>query len=316
MRIKRGSILITLGLLMLASAGGLTAYNLYDEYQAGEQAQEALALFDDLIAEPDAAGAGEPVWQAYAPQTPVSQTHVSQAPVPQTPVSQTSMPQPPVYDAPASYEAVPQLDFVLPMQDGGYPAEPLYAPAGTPEPELFFYPQQTDAAASVMPSATDAPYAGIPALDFPLTSYEDVEIPDYVLNPNMRMPVKEKNGQAYIGVLEIPALNLTLPVISEWDYDRLKKAPCRYDGSAYLDNLVIAAHNYKTHFGNLKKLNAGDSVIFTDAVGNRFEYEVVLTETLMPRDVKEMKSGEFALSLFTCTVGGSYRVTVRCDRVQ
>ena len=54
---------------------------------------------------------------------------------------------------------------------------------------------------------------------------------------------------------------------------------------------------------------------FTDAVGNRFEYRVVLTETLMPNDVEEMKSGEFDLSLFTCTVGGSYRVTVRCDRL-
>jgi len=40
-----------------------------------------------------------------------------------------------------------------------------------------------------------------------------------------------------------------------------------------------------------------------------------LVETLMPTDIKEMTSGEFDLTLFTCTVGGQYRVTVRCDRV-
>lgn len=144
----------------------------------------------------------------------------------------------------------------------------------------------------------------------------DGQIPDYQLNPEMEMPevmLEELDGAACIGVLEIPEIDLKLPVLSEWSYPLLKKAPCRYSGSAYLDNLVIAAHNYRTHFGKLKELETGDEVIFTDAAGNRFEYKVAVVEALTPQSVEDMTSGEWALSLFTCTLDGKNRVTVRCD---
>ncbi len=140
--------------------------------------------------------------------------------------------------------------------------------------------------------------------------------PDYVLNPYMDMPTAEVDGHDYIGVLAIPALELELPVMSQWSYSHLKIAPCRYTGSAYLDDMVIAAHNYTRHFGRLKELSGGETVSFTDADGNVFTYEVALVETLMPTDIEEMESGEWDLTLFTCTIGGSYRVTVRCDRVE
>ena len=144
----------------------------------------------------------------------------------------------------------------------------------------------------------------------------DGQIPDYQLNPEMEMPeitLEDLDGAACIGVLEIPEIDLKLPVLSEWSYPLLKKAPCRYSGSAYLDNLVIAAHNYRTHFGKLKELETGDEVIFTDAAGNRFEYKVAAVEALTPQSVEDMTSGEWALSLFTCTLDGKNRVTVRCD---
>lgn len=144
----------------------------------------------------------------------------------------------------------------------------------------------------------------------------DGQIPDYQLNPEMEMPevmLEELDGAACIGVLEIPEIDLKLTVLSEWSYPLLKKAPCRYSGSAYLDNLVIAAHNYRTHFGKLKELETGDEVIFTDAAGNRFEYKVAVVEALTPQSVEDMTSGEWALSLFTCTLDGKNRVTVRCD---
>ena len=39
-------------------------------------------------------------------------------------------------------------------------------------------------------------------------------------------------------------------------------------------------------------------------------------ETLKPRAIEEMDSGEWDLTLFTCTIGGSYRVTVRCEKTE
>jgi len=137
-------------------------------------------------------------------------------------------------------------------------------------------------------------------------------LPDYIRNPDMEMPVEMINGNAYIGVLELPTLGLELPVMSEWSYSKLKVAPCRYKGSAYSHNLIILAHNYSTHFGTLKNLGIGDPVTFTDADGNVFRYEVLELETLMPSAIEEMESGDWDLTLFTCTVGGQSRVTVRC----
>ena len=142
------------------------------------------------------------------------------------------------------------------------------------------------------------------------------EIPDYILNPEMDMPEEIIDGHGYIGVLEIPAYGLTLPVMSEWSYPNLKIAPCRYQGSPYTDDLILAAHNYTRHFGNLKCLEAGDRITFTDVDGNVFSYEVALVETLMPTAIDAMESGDWDLTLFTCTIGGAYRVTVRCERLE
>ena len=116
-----------------------------------------------------------------------------------------------------------------------------------------------------------------------------------------------------IGILSIPVLELELPVLTDWSYEKLKKAPCHYYGSCYESDFVIAAHNYTSHFGRLTQLQAGDLVLFTDVAGQTHYYEVVLLETLPPTATEEMITSGFALSLYTCTPGGSNRVTVRCN---
>ena len=136
--------------------------------------------------------------------------------------------------------------------------------------------------------------------------------PPFVQYPEMEMPTREIDGQTYIGMVEVPALELSLPVISEWTYPRLKKAPCRYVGSVYSKDMVICGHNYDRHFGRLKDLAVGDEVRFTDMDGNVFFYTVCGTEQLGKYAVEDMLAGEWDLTLFTCTKGGRMRVTVRC----
>lgn len=118
-----------------------------------------------------------------------------------------------------------------------------------------------------------------------------------------------------IGVLSIPVLNLELPVLTDWSYTKLKKAPCHYYGSYYEKDFVIAAHNYESHFGRLSELQEDDIVIFTDASVTVHYYEVILLETLPDDATKEMITSGFDLSLYTCTLGGGSRVTVRCSLV-
>lgn len=124
--------------------------------------------------------------------------------------------------------------------------------------------------------------------------------------------VFEIDGDAYIGILEIPAIGIKLPVNKEWSLFNAKTAPCRYTGSIATSDLIIAAHNFDTHFGNIRTLETGDAVIFTDVSGITYRYEVSGTETLEGTDVEKMQEGEWDLTLFTCTIGGKQRVTVRC----
>lgn len=138
------------------------------------------------------------------------------------------------------------------------------------------------------------------------------QLPDYLLNPDMPMPTVEIDGVAYIGVLSLPSLGIELPVAAELSDATLYKAPCRYYGSAYLDNFIIAAHNYRRHFGPIHRLRAGDALTFTDVDGNTFRYTVAEQEVLQADDVERMISTDYALTLFTCTLGGQQRITIRC----
>lgn len=126
-------------------------------------------------------------------------------------------------------------------------------------------------------------------------------------------PSVEIGGNEYIGVLEIPALDLHLPVMADWDYEKLKIAPCRYSGALDRGDLIISAHNYRAHFGNLKELAVSDRVDFQELDGNRYSYAVTRIELLDASAVKQMETGEWDLTLFTCTSDGAARIAVRCE---
>lgn len=118
-----------------------------------------------------------------------------------------------------------------------------------------------------------------------------------------------------MGILEIEQLELELPILEKWNYELLTVAPCRYSGSVEERNLILLGHNYNRHFGTLKKLQAGDEMIFHDMKGRTFCYEVKLTETLESTQLEELITSGYDLSIFTCTPGGQKRVVVRADLV-
>ncbi len=96
------------------------------------------------------------------------------------------------------------------------------------------------------------------------------------------MPTLDLNGSRYIGVIEIPSISVSLPVFSEWNYDLLKISPCYYSGSCYTNDLVICAHNYRSHFGQLRRAAIGTDVYFTSVNGETYHYIISNRETLRP----------------------------------
>ena len=134
--------------------------------------------------------------------------------------------------------------------------------------------------------------------------------------PERTMTVSVIDGYGYIGFVSMPTLGLELPVMADWSYDQLKLTPCRYTGSVFTDDLVLMAHNYKKHFGPIRRLKTDDPVTFTDMDGSTYEYRVVAQEVLGSGAVEDVTAGEYDLTLFTCTYGGENRIVVRCDRIE
>lgn len=125
--------------------------------------------------------------------------------------------------------------------------------------------------------------------------------------------VKVKDNKNYYGVLNIPKLNITLPVQETWSDYSASLTPCRYTGSLSGDNLIIAGHNFSSHFGKLHSLSQGDTVEFTDALGVKEVFVVSSKEKLNGYDVEGMKDGDWDLTLFTCDYTGLNRITIRCN---
>lgn len=128
------------------------------------------------------------------------------------------------------------------------------------------------------------------------------------------LPVVEIDGNEYVGEISIPAIGIDLPVMSEWSYPKLKISPCRQFGSSRTDDLVIAAHNYESHFGKIGTLALGDEVRFTDMDGIENHYTVSAIEVHDPTDVEAVEHSGHDLVLYTCTYGGKTRIVVFCDR--
>ena len=129
-------------------------------------------------------------------------------------------------------------------------------------------------------------------------------------------PVINIDGTVYLGLLSFPAFGRELPVFAEFSMGQLRSAPARYTGSIADDNIVIAGHNYRTHFNILPRRALGDEVFFTDAQGDRIPYLVERVETLEATAIEAMTSGDWDMTLFTCTYGGQARVAVRCVRAE
>ena len=129
------------------------------------------------------------------------------------------------------------------------------------------------------------------------------------------LTLKNINGFDYALVITIPSINLELPVLADWDYTKLKKAPCIYYGSIMENNLVILGHNYRSHFGSLSKLEANEKIIITDLNSNKYIYEVANKTVIDPHDSKEVIETDYDLTIFSCYNSGTQRIVINANRI-
>ena len=171
--------------------------------------------------------------------------------------------------------------------------------AGEAAAALLVQAEQTIAQHAAPPAAVPTPA--------PSSAAEETLSPSPSASPSAA-----PEGPAFLGVLSVPAVSLTVPVLAEWSYYHLTLAPCRDCGSVETDDLVIAAHNYDTHFGRLSRIAPGDSVYFTDMAGSTTEYAAASVEQRDPSDAEGVRGSGYPLVLYTCSWDCTARVTVFC----
>lgn len=283
---KKGSILIAIGLLLLAAALLLTLYNIWDAHRADVAAQTAVQALKEMI--PTLRTAPEQERQPGSPEAvlPDSREEAGED-IQRESEGETGMK--------SKREALMKS------------TEPS---RGNSEREILKSPPEKAPEQSQAEHRTESEDGAKEATKRLRINHFFAEIPQ-----DREMPTKLLNGYQYIGVLDVDSLELSLPVMDRWDYERLKVSPCRFAGNVYQDNLVICAHNYAHHFTPLKYVPIGTEVKFTDMEGNTFRYAVSSFETIGPNDVEGMVNGDWDLTLFTCNTSGQTRCAIRCDRI-
>lgn len=343
MKNRKGNLLMTLGLVLILAALALVGYNQWDASRAQQESDDALMALEQIriqrqmesqqTAAPPVVTATMMPTDAPATDAPITDAPTADATAADTPAAST----PSVTDAlttdiprdDVTATNIPVTDAPATANPATNPPKPTSAPtAGTatnpPKPT-----SAPDAAQTSNPTSTPE----ITETPMPTESPEPTETPEptpspeptstptpaptgklYERVPGIEMPGEKVNGHEYIGTLSIPSLGLKVPVQRNWSYENLSVSPCRYSGSAYADNLAIIAHTY--HFGKLSSLALDATVTFTDMENNVFRYVVREKNTISPNDANEIAHSGYDLTLVTCTISGTKRVAVYCERVK
>ena len=343
MKNRKGNLLMTLGLVLILAALALVGYNQWDASRAQQESDDALMALEQIriqrqmesqqTAAPPVVTATMMPTDTPATDAPITDAPTADAPATDTPAAST----PSVTDAlttdiprdDATATNTPVTDAPATANPATNPPKPTSAPTtgtATNPPKPTSTP---DAAQTSNPTSTPE----ITETPMPTESPEPTETPEptpspehtstptpaptgklYERVPGIEMPGEKVNGHEYIGTLSIPSLGLKVPVQRNWSYENLSVSPCRYSGSAYAGNLAIIAHTY--HFGKLSSLALDATVTFTDMENNVFRYVVREKNTISPNDANEIAHSGYDLTLVTCTLSGTKRVAVYCERVK
>ena len=88
------------------------------------------------------------------------------------------------------------------------------------------------------------------------------------------------SGYEVTGILQIPDLNRSWPIIASGDAAATAKIPSIYGGNPASGDLVIADGADNQQFSGLKDLPDGSEVVFTDISGHEYRYQLATVETV------------------------------------
>ena len=129
--------------------------------------------------------------------------------------------------------------------------------------------------------------------------------------------LKLSNNISVIGLIEIPKINISYPIIENTNKDLLKISVCRFSGPFpnRIGNLCIAGHNYKNNsmFSNLSKLLINDSIYITDLNNTKLEYIIYDKFKVRENNLDCIKNtNNIEITLITCnSSNNSERIVIK-----
>lgn len=152
----------------------------------------------------------------------------------------------------------------------------------------------------------------------------NIDINDIINNQNTTNETSDSNiarvtykGFTMLGKIEIPKINLKLPVLDRATASSMEVSV----GVAYgpglnkVGNTVIMGHNYRdgTFFSNLYKVELNDLIYITDNTGERIKYTVYNVYETPASDISYASrdtAGKREISLSTCTDDVQNRIII------
>lgn len=133
--------------------------------------------------------------------------------------------------------------------------------------------------------------------------------------PNSNMPVLQIDGMDYVVLLEIPSMQISLPVADKWDRDKLFYSPARFCGSAYDHTLVIGGTDASRQFAFCDKIENGTLITITDMIGTQFTYKVTMVDRAKKAESTWLADPEYHLTLYCRDTYSMEYIAVRCNFV-
>lgn len=120
-------------------------------------------------------------------------------------------------------------------------------------------------------------------------------------NTSLENQMDKYKGQA-LGILEVPSLDLQLPIVEGTDEDDLSAGVGHYEGTALPaqnEQIVLSGHN-NTVFKDFGELKIGDTFVVKMPYGN-YEYMITSTDIVDAEDRTVIRPrGEELLTVTTC----------------
>ena len=140
---------------------------------------------------------------------------------------------------------------------------------------------------------------------------------------NSTSDVVTYNGFTVVGRMEIPRIDLDLPVLERATKTSLEQSIAVFVGPGLnkVGNTVIVGHNFRngTFFSRNKELENGDEIYITDTSGTRIEYTIYNIYTTSSEDsdyITRDTAGKREISLSTCTNDSRYRLVIWAREVE